>query len=62
VALDQARGGLLHACESVSQAKAGIGRSIEFYNTRRPHSTLDKKTPDGFCLASLLDRSAATVT
>jgi putative transposase len=43
----------LHAYESVSQAKAGIGRYIEFYNTRRPHSTLDKKTPDEFYFASL---------
>ena len=43
----------LHAYESVSQAKAGIGRYIEFYNTRRPHSTLDKQTPDEFYFASL---------
>jgi len=43
----------LHAYESVSQAKAGIGRYIDFYNTRRPHSTLDKKTPDEFYFASL---------
>jgi putative transposase len=43
----------LHASESVSQAKAGIGRYIEFYNTRRPQSTLDKKTPDEFYFASL---------
>jgi putative transposase len=43
----------LHAYESVSQAKAGIGRYIEFYNTRRPHTALDKKTPDEFYFASL---------
>jgi putative transposase len=43
----------LHAYESVSQAKAGIARYIEFYNTRRPHSTLDKKTPDEFYFGSL---------
>lgn len=43
----------LHAYDSVSQAKAGIGRYIEFYNTRRPHSTLDKMTPDEFYFASL---------
>ena len=43
----------LHACESVNQAKAGIGRYIEFYNTRRPHSTLNKNTPDEFYFASL---------
>jgi putative transposase len=36
----------LHAYESVSQARAGIGRYIEFYNTRRPHSSLQARTPD----------------
>jgi putative transposase len=36
----------LHAYESVSAAKAGIARYIEFYNTRRPHQSLDRKTPD----------------
>jgi putative transposase len=43
----------LHAYDSVSQAKAGIGRYIEFYNGRRPHTALDKKTPDEFYFASL---------
>jgi putative transposase len=37
----------LHAYDSVSEAKAGIGRYIEFYNGRRPHSSLlDRHTPD----------------
>ena len=36
----------LHAYESVSEAKAGIGRYIRFYNTRRPHRSLDRQTPD----------------
>ena len=36
----------LHAYESVSQARMGIGRYIEFYNTRRPHSSLQARTPD----------------
>lgn len=43
----------LHAYESVSQAKAGIARYIGFYNERRPHSSLDKKTPDEFYFATL---------
>lgn len=43
----------LHADESVSQAKAGIGRYIEFYNTHRPHSMLDKRMPDEFYFALL---------
>jgi putative transposase len=38
----------LHAYESVGDAKAGIARYIDFYNSRRPHSSLDKKTPDEF--------------
>ena len=36
----------LHAFENGSEAHAGIGRWIGFYNQRRPHSTLDGKTPD----------------
>ena len=43
----------LHAYESVKQAKAGIARYVEFYNTRRPHSSLDKSTPDEFYFATL---------
>jgi putative transposase len=35
----------LHAYESVSQARASIGRYIEFYNTVRPHSSLKALTP-----------------
>jgi putative transposase len=36
----------LRAYESVSQAKASLGRYLDFYNTRRPHSRLDRMTPD----------------
>ena len=36
----------LRAYASVSEARASIGRYIVFYNTRRPHSSLDGKTPD----------------
>jgi putative transposase len=36
----------LHAYKSVSEARAGIGRYLAFYNTRRPHSSLDRMTPD----------------
>jgi len=43
----------LKAYDSVSHARASIGRYIEFYNTRRPHSSLDKKTPDEFYFATL---------
>ena len=43
----------LRAYDSVGQAKAAILRYIDFYNTVRPHSSLDKKTPDEFYFATL---------
>jgi len=36
----------LHAYANVPEARASIGRYISFYNGRRPHSSLDGKTPD----------------
>jgi putative transposase len=36
----------LRAYESVSDARASIGSYLGFYNTRRPHSSLDGMTPD----------------
>lgn len=36
----------LHAYGSVSEARARIGRYIEFYNSMRPHSSLKALTPD----------------
>jgi putative transposase len=36
----------LHAYDSVAAAKAGIQRYFAFYNTRHPHTSLDRKTPD----------------
>jgi putative transposase len=36
----------LKAYDSVSEARASIGRYIGFYNSRRPHSSLDRQTPD----------------
>lgn len=35
----------LHAFETGSAAKSGIGRWIDFYNTERPHSALGGRTP-----------------
>jgi putative transposase len=36
----------LKAYDSVSEARASIGRYLTFYNGQRPHSSLDRKTPD----------------
>ena len=36
----------LRAYETVSQARAGIGRYLDFYNTRRPHTAHKGNTPD----------------
>jgi putative transposase len=36
----------LRAYDTVSEARASIGRYLTFYNGRRPHSSLDRKTPD----------------
>ena len=35
----------LHAWETGSEAKAGVGRWIEFYNRKRPHSALGGQPP-----------------
>jgi putative transposase len=36
----------LHAYDSVAAAKDGIGKYLAFYNGRRPHTALDRDTPD----------------
>ena len=36
----------LKAYDSVSEARASIDRYLDFYNRRRPHSSLDDATPD----------------
>jgi putative transposase len=36
----------LRAYDSVSDARASIGRYLDFYNGRRPHTSLDRRTPD----------------
>jgi len=36
----------LHAYDSTSEAKAKLSQYFDFYNQRRPHSRLDRQTPD----------------
>jgi len=36
----------LRAYDSVAEARASLGRYLDFYNRKRPHSTLDARTPD----------------
>jgi len=36
----------LHAYDSVAQARTSIMQYVEWYNRSRPHSSLDRKTPD----------------
>ena len=36
----------LRAYDTVSEARSSIGRYLDFYNRQRPHSSLDRRTPD----------------
>src|SRR5450830_937316 len=49
----------LRAYDSVSEARASIGRYLDFYNDRRPHSSLDGTTPDKAYFTPLPLRLAA---
>jgi putative transposase len=49
----------LKAYDSVSEARSSIGRYLEFYNGRRPHSSLDGTTPDQAYFNQLPFRLAA---
>jgi putative transposase len=49
----------LHAYDDVPEARASIGRYLEFYNTRRPHTALDRRTPDQAYFDPLPHRMAA---
>ena len=49
----------LRAYEGVSDARASIGRYLDFYNGRRPHSSLDGMTPDHAYFTPLPLRLAA---
>ena len=49
----------LRAYDTVSDARASIGRYLTFYNGRRPHSSLDRKTPDAAYFNALMPIPAA---
>lgn len=49
----------LRAYDSVSEARASLGRYIVFYNRQRPHSSLDRMTPDEAYFNHLPQRAAA---
>jgi integrase-like protein len=36
----------LRAYDSVAEARQSIGRYLNFYNAKRPHTALDRRTPD----------------
>ena len=36
----------LRAYDTVAEARASLGRYMDFYNRLRPHSSLDRRTPD----------------
>ncbi|QDM15428.1 IS3 family transposase [Tardiphaga sp. vice352] len=49
----------LRAYDSVDEARQSIGRYLDFYNGRRPHSSLDGRTPDQAYFNPLPIRMAA---
>ena len=49
----------LKAYEDVPEARASLGRYLTFYNSRRPHSSLDRRTPDQAYFTPLPLRAAA---
>ena len=49
----------LKAYDTVSEARVSIGRYLDFYNGRRPHSRLDRLTPDQAYFGRLPQTAAA---
>jgi putative transposase len=49
----------LRAYDTVAEARASIGLYLSFYNTRRPHSSLDRQTPDRAYFTKLPQIAAA---
>ena len=49
----------LHAYETPTELRAGLARYFAFYNTKRRHSALDRRTPDAVYLEQLTPELAA---
>ena len=49
----------LRAYDSVGEARTSIGRYLDFYNRKRPHSSLDARTPDRAYFEHLPQAAAA---
>jgi putative transposase len=49
----------LRAYDSVGEARAWLGRYLDFHNRNRPHSSLDARTPDRAYFNHLPQRTAA---
>jgi putative transposase len=49
----------LRAYNSVGEARASLGRYLDFYNGRRPHSSLDRRTPGEAYFEHTLQKAAA---
>ena len=49
----------LRAYDSVSDARASLGRYLDFYNARRPHSSLGARTSQQAYLDHMPQRAAA---
>ncbi len=49
----------LRAYETPAELRKGLARYFEFYNTRRRHSTLDRRTPDAVCFDQATHKLAA---
>jgi putative transposase len=49
----------LHAYDGVAEARTSLGRYLDFYNTKRPHSSLAARTPDQAYFGTSPQRTAA---
>jgi putative transposase len=49
----------IRAYNSVSEARTSIGKYLEFYNQGRPHSSLDRQTPDQVYFSQIQNAAAA---